>query len=34
MRNRVSRLLDIRALADWAIRREFSDDVEVPQSAM
>ncbi|MUL63347.1 hypothetical protein BOO86_02615 [Mycobacterium sp. CBMA 234] len=33
-RNRVSRLLDVRALADWAIRREFSDDVEVPQYAM
>ncbi|SEA71774.1 MULTISPECIES: FAD-binding domain [unclassified Mycobacterium] len=29
-RNRVSRLLDIPALAAWAIRREFRDDIELP----
>lgn len=33
-RNRVSRLLDIPALAAWAIRREFRDDIELPDYAM
>ncbi len=33
-RNRVSRLLDIRALAAWAIRREFRDDIELPDYPM
>ncbi len=33
-RNRVSRLLDIPALAAWAIRREFRDDIELPDYVM
>ena len=33
-RNRVSRLLDIRALAAWAIRWEFCDDIELPDYVM
>jgi len=33
-RNRVSRLLDIPALAAWVIRREFRDDIELPDYAM
>ncbi|OBJ43445.1 hypothetical protein A5630_19015 [Mycolicibacterium mucogenicum] len=33
-RNRVSRLLDIPALAAWAIRREFRDDIELPDYTM
>lgn len=33
-RNRVSRLLDIPGLAAWAIRREFRDDIELPDYAM
>ena len=33
-RNRVSRLLDIPTVADWAIRHEFSDDFELPDYAM
>lgn len=33
-RNRVSRLLNVPALAQWAIRREFSDGIELPTYAM
>lgn len=34
IRNRASRLLDVPGLAQWAIRREFSDDIPVPEYAM
>jgi 2-polyprenyl-6-methoxyphenol hydroxylase-like FAD-dependent oxidoreductase len=29
-RNQVSKLLNVRPLADWIIRREFADDIELP----
>lgn len=34
IRNRVSRLLDVPGLAQWAIRREFSDDIPLPEYAI
>jgi 2-polyprenyl-6-methoxyphenol hydroxylase-like FAD-dependent oxidoreductase len=34
IRNRVSRLLDVPGLAQWAIRREFGDDIPLPEYAM
>jgi 2-polyprenyl-6-methoxyphenol hydroxylase-like FAD-dependent oxidoreductase len=33
-RNQVSKLLDVPALADWIIRREFRDDIDLPDYAM
>ena len=33
-RNQATKLLDVPPLADWVIRREFSDDIELPHYAI